>query len=399
MSWWPWVRRESKPRNTATRSISDPNLASWLGVDLAENHSGVTVNESSALGIPALYRAVALISGTIAQLPLRTLRTGPDGTTTPARSVFDAPGGQYGPTRYEWVETLLLHLLLHGNAYLVHRYNGAGGLDSLLLAHRSAVRHEQPPAGAEERPVGGQWFHVTWDDGTITRHDARTLTHIPAMTLDGLVGLSILDIARNSLGAAVAGDRAAARMFNKGALMGGIASLDEDSDPDELVDARREINRAASGWENAGGIAVVNRKVTLSPWTMKAVDAQFLQSRQFAVEDIARWTGVPPHLLMQTDKQTSWGTGVAEQNRGLGRFCLSPWTSRIEGRGSRLLSASRRLEFDFHLIERSAPEVEIGLIIDQINAGIIDADEGRAMLNYRPRTAPAAGPAGGDPGA
>ncbi|MDM4723405.1 phage portal protein [Micromonospora sp. WMMA1363] len=56
-------------------------------------------------------------------------------------------------------------------------------------------------------------------------------------------------------------------------------------------------------------IAVVNRRLKFSPWTMSATDAQFLQSRQFSVEEVARWFGVPPHLLMQTERQTSWGRG------------------------------------------------------------------------------------------
>jgi HK97 family phage portal protein len=113
-------------------------------------------------------------------------------------------------------------------------------------------------------------------------------------------------------------------------------------------------------------------------------DAQFLQSRQFQIEEISRWTGVPPHLLMQTDKQTSWGTGVDEQNRAMGRTVLAPWASRLEQRASRLLAKPRWVEFDFSGLERPSPKDEVALIISEIGAGLLTVDEGRALRNRPP---------------
>lgn len=395
-SWrWPWQARDvsvdaapepaTPPLQMASVEFPQSLLTAWSGAG-AGNYSGVPVNEQTALGLSAVFRAIAIISGTIAQLPLRTLRDR-GGRTDRVTSVFDDPQGAVGGlTQYEWTETILLYLLLHGNAYLRHVYNGAGALIALMLHHPLCVEPFWPTAddvAAGRFPVGGRWYLVTdqWHRQTI--HDATTLTHISAQSFDGLRGLSPLEVARNSLGTATAGERSAARLFSQGAMISGLAVPDDDLEPDELISAKRELNRHMLGWENAGGVAVVSRKMNFTPWTMSAADAQFLQSRQFSIEEVARWFGVPPHLLMQTDKQTSWGTGVSEQNRGLGKFTLAPWTSRIEQRLSRLLPSQRWCEFDFAGLERPNVETEIRLILDQVGK-LISLNEARALRNLPP---------------
>lgn len=145
-----------------------------------------------------------------------------------------------------------------------------------------------------------------------------------------------------------------------------------------------------TGQGNAGNIAVINRRLKVHPWSLSAEDAQFLQSRQFQIEEIARWFGVPPHLLMQTEKSTSWGAGIAEQNLGLGRHTLMPWTVRLEQRLTRDLNGARRTaEFDFANLERPSPKDEVGLIVAQVSAGLMSVNEGRAI-----RGLPGVGPAG-----
>lgn len=367
-------------------SISDPAIAEWFSV--GANYSGVEINESTAMALSAVWRSVAVIAGSLASLPLRSLRDKGDGSTERVGSIFDSPGGQYGPTPYEWKETLLAHLLLHGNAYEFPVRNDAGGIVSIELLHPLCVTVRWPSLDEyrlNTLPVGGKWFDVSLRDGTRATFDAQHITHIPALTMDGLKGLSPIAVARNSLGTAAAGDRSAAKMFSSGALISGLVSPEDDLESDEVKQLKNELNQSVNGWENAGAIAVVNRRLKFSPWTMSAVDAQFLQSRQFSIEEISRWWGVHPTLLMQTDKQTSWGTGIEEQNRGLGRTVLSPWANRVEQRNSRLLPAPRFLEFDFAGLERPSPKDEIELLLKQTgNKPILTVNEARAIRNLPP---------------
>lgn len=380
---WPWRKTEQR-----SVSISDPVLAEYFGVG-GRSYAGVTVSESSALGLSGVWRACSLISGTIASLPMRTLRDTDDGRRERVASFLDDPGGPDGPTKFEWTETVYLHMLLHGNAYLAHVYNGGGGLAALAPIHPLAVTPEWEK-DENGKATGRKQFVVNLDDGTTRVFIQDTMTQIMAMSLDGLRGLSPISVARNSLGTAIAGDRAAARQFANGLMIAGIVTPEEDVSEAEGKVIKEGLQSKVAGVENAGEIAFINRKLKFEPWTMSNEDAQFLQSREFSIEEIARWFGVPPFELMQTSKQTSWGTGVESRQRGMARTVLAPWAIRLEQRLSRLLPKPRFVEFDFAGLERPTPEQEITLLIQQVDAGLITVDEARHIRNMDPLPAAAA---------
>lgn len=359
-----------------------------------QNLAGVPVNETTALGLSGVWRSVSLISGTIASLPMRSLRES-DGRTQPVPSFLDTPGGP-GPdtlTPFEWKETVLAHLTVHGNAYLAHVYNGAGALVGLVPLHPLAVapEWEKDESG---KLTGRKLYRVSQIDGRTVEFDSSTMTQIMALSLDGLKGLSPITVARNSLGTAIAGDRAAARMFGNGPLIAGMVTPEDDITEDDAKAIKADLKGKITGVDNAGDIAVINRKLKFTQWQTTNADAQWLESRQFSIEEIARWWGIPPFELMQTEKQTSWGTGIESQQRGLGRTVLSPWAQRVDQRLSRLLPRGQWVEFDFAGLERANPEDEIRLLLEQIAGGLLTVDEARAIRNLPPRqiTTPPAEP-------
>jgi HK97 family phage portal protein len=365
---------------------TDEAFAQFLGIGGLVDLRGAQVTEASATGLSAIFRAVSLISGTLASLPLRTLRERDGGGTEQVASVFDAPDGPDGQTQFEWTETLFAHLVIHGRAGALKMRTEAGGLARLPLVHPASWTIEDPTD--DESPVGGRWFRVQLDQGRSVRLDATDFWYVPALSFDGVRGQGLLQVARGSVSASIAGDRAAAKMFSSGALISGLASPEDDLETDETKEIKRQLDAGLHGYDNAGKIVLVNRRLKFTPWTMSAVDAQFLQSRQFQIEEIARWTGVPPHLLMQTEKQTSWGTGVEEQQRAMGRTVLAPWACRLEGRGSRLLANPRRLEIDFSGLERPSPDREIEIDLSQVAAGVMTVEEYRAKRGWKPLPAP-----------
>ncbi|WP_433117110.1 phage portal protein [Micromonospora sp. CA-246542] len=377
----PQRRIKSAPTN-AVISVADPAFAAFFNpfgvVDLA----GVAVTQNSAMGLSAIFRAVSLISGTLASLPLRTLREKGDETER-VPSIFDEPDGPDGQTQFEWEETLFAYLVIHGKAGALKIKNEAGGLVRLPLVHPASFTEEDPTD--DENPRGGVWFRVQLQGGESVRLDADDFWYIPALSLDGgKTGMGLLQAARFSLGASISADQAAGKMFTTGAMISGLASPEDDLETEEVREIKRTLDSATTGPDNAGKIAIVNRRLKFTPWTMSAVDAQFLQQRQFQIEEISRWTGVPPHLLMQTEKQTSWGTGVEEQNRALGRTVLAPWASRLEGRGSRLLAKPRWLEVDFSGLERPSPDKEIELLLKQTGKPFLTVNEARKIRNLPP---------------
>lgn len=375
--WQPKVEQRSE-----LLSISDPRVAYWFGA--GPNLAGVSVTESTTLALSAVWRAVSLISGTIASVPLRTVRD-KQGVREPVPSFFDNPGGT-GPdalTQFAWKETVLAHLLLHGNAYLLHQYNGGGALIGLIPIHPLSVSVDWK-RDAQGRATYDKEFTVSLVDGTSVTFDSTKLTQIMALSLDGLRGLSVISVARNSLGTSIAADRAAARMFANGATIAGLVTPEDDVDLAEAKQIKDDLDAKLTGPENAGQIAVVNRRLKFSPWTMSNADAQFLESRAFQIEEIARWYGIPPFELMQTEKQTSWGTGIESQQRGLARTVLSPWGQRIEQPLARLLPRGQWVEFDFAGLERADPANEIRLLIEQVRGGLLTVNEARKIRNLPP---------------
>jgi HK97 family phage portal protein len=375
VGWWPRTRRV-EPHNAVP---TDPFSVSFLRALGIGGGVPEVVTPASAMSVSAVFRAVSLVSGTLATLPLRTLQPGRDGMQKRVASFLDSPGLDVH-TPFEWKEFATVCLLLHGNAYAQHVYNRNGALAGLNLLQPTAVKVDAAP----DRP-GGRLFTVTLDGGDKIELDATQLTHIMGVSLDGIQGVSLLTLARLGFTAAQAGERAAHQMFTSGAMVAGLVTPeDEDLDEDEAKVVKETVNAAMTGPSNAGAIAVINRRLKFQPWMLSAADAQFLQSRTFNVEEIGRWFGVPPHLLGQTEKSTSWGTGIEEQNRGLARYTLQPWTTRLEQRLSRLIPGQRKVEFDFAQLLAPSPEDEIRLLLEQLNGGLMTPNEVRRVRNLPP---------------
>lgn len=367
-----------RKQTRAQVSIGDPLVLDLFG--LGQSLTGVHVGEHSSLGVTAVWRAVSVLSGAVANLPLRTYRDDGDGGRQQIGSFLDDPGGFESLTPYEWVETVMVHLLLHGNAFLVHVYGGAGQIVGLQPVHPGAVGIE-----LDTSVPGGKVFTITFTDGTVGRLTSIDVTHIPGMTSDpNGRGYSPISIARNSLGTSIGGDNTAARLFSNGMLISGLVTPEEDLTEAEAKTIKDSLRAKMLGQENAGDIAVINRKLKFEKWSMSPEDSQFIEGRRFQIEEVSRIFGVPPHLLMDMERQSSWGTGLIEQNQAWARYTLHGWTTRIEQRLSRLLPKPRFVEFDYTGLLRPTPAEEINLLLAEVNGGLITVNEARAILRLDP---------------
>jgi HK97 family phage portal protein len=364
-------------RRGAEYSIGDPALAEFLGVG-TRSTAGQHVTETNALGLTAFYRAVSLISGTLGALPWKTYRTLRDGTRERAASWLDDPGAPVGLTPYAWRELLYVHLCTWGNYYGEIVRNGAGGIMGLRPYHPSLVTVEIDRANGQKR------FRVRVD-GESREFNPLTMLHIPALSTDGIRGLAPLTVARNSIGAGLAGDEAAARMFENGATIAGLVTTEEEVTEPEAQTIAASLNGKLTGARNAGKIAFVNRQLKFSPWTQTMEDAQFLESRAFQVEEIARFFGLPKVLLAE-DGASTWGSGIAELVRGLEKFTFRPWAARVEAALSTLLEGGRFVEIDFAGLLAPSPADELEIMEREINIGLLTLDEARRIKNRPPLT-------------
>jgi HK97 family phage portal protein len=384
LSIWRRILGIPEPQETETRaydgpsfSISDPALAEYLGLTYGIGIGEVT--ETRALGITGYYRAINIVAGTIAGLPLKTYRRLPNDGKERVPSFLDKPAGPYPLSAFAWKEMVMLHLLLQGEVFLLHIYNQAGALVGLWPIHRGAVDVEW--SGADKL------FTVNMANGQKRVFTTSEMTHIMGLTIDGLRGIAPISLFRQAFKIGLAGELSAYRSFNNGLLIAGLVTPDTDLDEEEAKAIKQGLSQKLSGTEHVGDIAVINRSLKFTPWQMSMEDAQFIQSREFQVVEFARMLGVPPHLVGATEKQTSWGTGVAEQNIGLSRYTLMPWTSRLEEPLSDLLQKSRFCEFDYAGLLQGSPAEEIRLLIEEVEGGLLTVDEARAIRNRPPLTA------------
>ena len=365
------------PVETRALSIADPALAQYLGVGSGSS-AGQVVSEQSALGLTALYRAVSLIAGTLAALPWKTYRTGADDSRERVRGLWvDDPGAPAGLTPYAWRELVYTHLTMWGNFYGGHEYGGAGQLLGLTPIHPSAVEI------IVDRDTGARVYRVRLANGqTRDLRAGLELTHIMGLTTDGVRGLSPLTIARNAIGAGLAGDDAAARMFANGAFYSGMVTTQEDVEETEAVQIAEGIRNMA-GTKTAGEILFVNRNLTFSSWAQSHEDAQFLESRAFQVEEIARFYGLPKVLLAE-DGASTWGSGIAELVRGLEKFTFRPWAARVEAALAPLLPENVHLELDFAGLLAPSESEATANALAEVAAGTLTIDEYRRIKNRPP---------------
>lgn len=326
--------RSLLPRN----SIENPSmpltstvLADWLGGP--QVHSGVSVTETSSLGMPAVYRAVTLISGVSASLPLHPYRRGDQSrqplTTGQAAELLDDPHPDLTP--YELWETVYCHLCLWGNAYLRKLRDRLGRVRELWPLHPSQVRC------GRDSTTAMKVYAVTNENGEVEPHTDETILHIPGFGHDGVCGVSPIRAARQGIGLGLAAEEYGARLFGSGSLASGILQTEQRLDQPQ-ADALKERWRAkAAGLSKAHEVVVLDSGAKFQQLTIPPEDAQFIESRRFQITEIGRMFGAPPFLMMETEKSTSWGTGLEQQVIGWVKFDLRRYYMRVEQRMSRLL--------------------------------------------------------------
>ena len=336
------------------------------------------------MGLSAVLRTVSVISATIAGLPLRTYeRQGDERQRVP--SVFDDPyPGIDGQTPFAWVETVLIHLLLWRNAFFWHDARDTRSGD--IITYRPII----PDAISKVEMINGR-KQFTYRDlsGEQKIVGSEWITHIPGPSIDAVAGHPLLLAARRIFAGALAGDKAAETTLRRGIRLAGLVTPadGEEIDGPEAETIMESLRQRVLGSENSGDIAMVNRRLKLQPWTPNNIESQWAETRQMVLGEVGRLFGLPPHLLNDIEKQTSWGTGVSEQNLGFARWTLRGWSDRVEQTLSRRLPVGQFCEFDYAGMLQGTPAQEIELLLSQVTAGLLTVDEARRIRNLPPLTA------------
>ena len=304
---------------------------------LGNSTAGKAVTERSAMQMTAVYSCVRILAEAIAGLPLHLYCYKEDGGKEKALGhplyllLHDEPNPEM--SSFVFRETLMTHLLLWGNAYAQIIRNGKGEVVALypLMPNRMTV----------DRDSSGQLFYSyqmsnsdapTMPGGTVILKPSDVL-HVPGLGFDGLVGYSPIAMAKNAIGLAIATEEYGAKFFANGATPGGLLEYPGTvKDPDRV---RESWNKGFSGSQNAGKVAILEEGMKYTPISIAPEQAQFLETRKFQINEIARIFRIPPHMIGDLEKSSL--SNIEQQSLEFVKYTLDPWVVRWEQSLSRAL--------------------------------------------------------------
>lgn len=331
----------SKAIDWLRKSIAGPVVTMDSGAAGSDSYSGKTVSAPTAMKLATVWACIRLISETIATLPLQVYERDAKGGRTVAREhwlyalVHDQPNANM--TAVEFWEAVVAQLCLWGNAYCLKTYLGARiiSIDPL-----------RPDKMTVKTDLNGNLIYLyKGSKGTIEYTEAE-IWHLKGFGIDGLIGLSPIAYARNSLGAAMSADEASGKVFANGMRAGGALKMAGILTPAQRTEVRESLALQLAGTANTGKLMVLEGGAEYQPLSINPEDAQMLETRAFHVEEICRWFRVPPFMVGHSEKSTSWGTGLEQQMIGFLTFALRPYLARVEqGIKKSLLAPTDRLKY------------------------------------------------------
>ena len=308
--------------------------------------AGKNVTERSAMQMTAVYSCVRILAEAIAGLPLHLYRYTDSGGKEKATDhplyllLHDEPNPEM--SSFVFRETLMTHLLLWGNAYAQIIRNGKGEVMALypLMPNKMSV----------ERDENGQLYYTY----TRSAEEAKTaetgrvillpkdVLHIPGLGFDGLVGYSPIAMAKNAIGLAIATEEYGAKFFANGAAPSGV--LEHPGTIKDPQRVREAWQSQFGGSSNSGKIAVLEEGMKYTPISISPEQAQFLETRKFQINEIARIFRVPPHMVGDLEKSSF--SNIEQQSLEFVKYTLDPWVVRWEQSIARsLLSENEKKQY------------------------------------------------------
>ena len=328
------------------RALSFQTIFGSGGDLMVTTSAGVTMNQDEALKLGTVYACVRLIADSISTLPMDTyIRR--DGTRTPFRprpEWLDTP--EIGVSRTEHFQQVLVSLLLNGNAFtrILRDDQGIAGL-IVLNPQRVEVRLNR----ATRRP------EFVYDNRDVIA--SEDMIHITELRLPGeLRGRSRIDMVKETLGLSKALDTFAQLFFGQGSQVGGIieypGALTREQAKD-LADSF-ELQHKSVRRSHRPGVLFGGAKFTKT--SVEPNEAQMLESRQFAVEEIARTFRCPPSMIGVTTPGAMSYASVEQNGIQFVQHTLRPYIVKIEDAYSTLLPGVAFLKFNVDALQRGDQE-------------------------------------------
>lgn len=309
-----------------------------FGTPSTNTNAGQTVNASQAMRLTTFHACVRLLSETIASLPLNVYRRDGDRKEIARdhylhKLLHDESHSALGMSAMTYREICQSHLCIYGNSYTAYERTRSGRVLFLQPVHPNNVEVE-----IEGKKITYKIDRKPWP--------TDQMLHVKALaTFDGITGIAPVAYLRQTLGAALASEEYGQRFFVNDGTSQIVAEMPGKVDPDDKKRFREEWKKYHTG-ENRHMPAIADQGVKIHTLDITPEDLQFLESRKFSVEEIARIFRIPLVLIGHTEKTTSWGTGVEQLMIGFVTHTLRPWFVRWEQEVNRtLLTKAERQEY------------------------------------------------------
>jgi HK97 family phage portal protein len=344
--------------------------------------SGTHVNQQKALQNDTVWACVKLIAETVSTLPIGVYQREGDGSRSLATDhpIYDLlhnePNIKMSAVSY-W-QAVVGSMLLWGNAYSEIHRTARGKVVAIDFLNPSRVSMDYEPDGTLQ-------YRYTDIGGGQRKIPPEDLMHIKAFTLDGECGISAIQYGFNSIGAAIAQDKAADETFRDASRASGIVTMDAVLKNDQRDQIRNHVRQVSSD----GGVYVLEKGSTFNELKFNPHDAELLASRSFSVETICRWFRVPPVMIGHGDKQSSWPTSTEAQGQLFLRYVLRSLLAGIEQEIRRsLLTPAERLtyfaEFAIDGLLRGDTTARSAFYASALSNGYMSRNEVRRLENLPP---------------
>jgi len=297
----------------------------WYGGAGGASTSGVKINEQSAMAVSSFFAGVRLLSTGVGTIPQKVYRRIDEDNKEPAKKhplyrIFHRrPNAWQVPSQYYGM--IMVHCLLRGNFFARPVLTGPEKVDQILPLHPDKMKVEQLPTGRLR-------YHYTPPMGDEVTYNQDEIHHVRGLSLDGVTGVSVLTYARNTLGLAAAQEGHGASLFKNGSVPPFFLTSPNKMKPDAIKEFRTNWKGMHGGAENAHNPPVFDNGMEAKALGLTNEDSQWLESRKFQAEEIARFLGIPPHKIAILDKATF--SNIEHQAIEYVTDALLPWITLIE---------------------------------------------------------------------
>ena len=302
-------------------SLSNPSASLLSALTGPGSQSGAEVTAESVISITSMWRAIDLLGGTTGSLPFEVIEQSPDGNITIAKThplyrvINLDPNPLY--TSFTYRHTSMVHACLFGNWISRIVYDSKRNVKNLIIVDPREVEQSiNKDSGDLFYEIGGK------------KYPSHEIIHIPNLSFSGLTGFSILDIHKNNFGLGLSNREYMNTYYKNGTMISGVLEHPENLTDEQYKRLKQSFQIEYGGSENRGKTPILEGGTKFKQTNASMGDSQSISTQKLSLSDVARITGVPPHMLASMDAATF--NNIESLSLEFAMYTIRPWVKRIE---------------------------------------------------------------------